>query len=259
MNWFSKILPPKIKSGGKKRVPEGLWISCSACKEVLFRQELNQNDGVCPKCSHHHRLTAVRRIESFLDEESIETIVEDIKPVDVLKFRDSKKYKDRLAEAQKKTGIADALIVNSGTLIDRSVVVAAFEFEFIGGSMGSVVGEQFVRAVDTSIQNHSPLICFSASGGARMQEAMFSLMQMAKTTAAISKLREEKIPYISVLTDPTLGGVSASLAMLGDIIIAEPNAVIGFAGSRVIEQTVRGRCNIRTVVPIDPQRLHERI
>lgn len=239
MNWFSKILPPKIKPGGKKSVPEGLWISCSACKEVLFRQELNQNDGVCPKCSHHHRLSAVRRIKSFLDEEGVETVTDALKPVDVLKFRDSKKYKDRLADAQKKTGIADALVVKSGTLIDRSVVVAAFEFEFIGGSMGSVVGEQFVRAVDTSIQHRSPFVCFSASGGARMQEAMFSLMQMAKTTAAISKLREERIPYISVLTDPTLGGVSASLAMLGDIIIAEPNAVIGFAGPRVIEQTVR--------------------
>ncbi len=242
MNWFTKLLPPKIKSGAslsKKGVPEGIWVKCPECTEVLYQEELGRNLHVCPKCDHHMRMDARTRIDSFLDSDTAETLAGDVKPVDKLRFRDKKKYKDRLSEAQKRTGQLDALLVAKGNLMDMPVVVAAFEFEFLGGSMGSVVGERFVHAVNASLEGSMPLICFSASGGARMQEAMYSLMQMAKTTAAVNEMHNAELPYISVLTDPTMGGVSASLAMQGDIIIAEPKALIGFAGQRVIEQTVR--------------------
>jgi acetyl-CoA carboxylase carboxyl transferase subunit beta len=242
MTWFEKLLPPKIKSEsgvGKKGVPEGLWTKCSACSAVLYRAELERSLDVCPKCNYHMRVGARWRLDRFLDKEPREEIGSNLRPVDVYKFRDSKKYRDRLAEAQKKTGENDALVVIKGELKGMPLVTAAFEFKFMGGSMGAVVGERFVRAVDTSIRNRVPLVSFSASGGARMQEALFSLMQMAKTSAALKRLSGVGVPYISVLTDPTMGGVSASLAMLGDIIVAEPNALIGFAGPRVIEQTVR--------------------
>ncbi len=242
MNWFTKLLPPKIKSGAslsKKGVPEGIWVKCPECTEVLYQEELGRNLHVCPKCDHHMRMDARTRISSFLDADTVETLAGDVKPVDKLRFRDKKKYKDRLSEAQKRTGQLDALLVAKGNLMEMPVVVAAFEFEFLGGSMGSVVGERFVHAVNASLDGSIPLICFSASGGARMQEAMYSLMQMAKTTAAVNEMHNAELPYISVLTDPTMGGVSASLAMQGDIIIAEPKALIGFAGQRVIEQTVR--------------------
>jgi acetyl-CoA carboxylase carboxyl transferase subunit beta len=242
MNWFDKILPPKIKSStglGKRGVPEGLWSKCPECNAVLYRAELDRNLDVCPKCDYHMRIDALRRLDIFLDPEPREEIGRELRPVDMLKFRDSRKYKDRLSEAQKKTGQLDALLVIKGALKHRPIVVAAFEFEFMGGSMGSVVGERFVQATTLCVEQHIPLVCFCASGGARMQEALFSLMQMAKTSAALTKMGRHGIPFISVLTDPTMGGVSASLAMLGDIIIAEPNALIGFAGPRVIEQTVR--------------------
>lgn len=241
MSWFEKILPSRIKTNASTRrtVPEGIWTKCSGCNAVLYRAELDRNQEVCPKCNHHMRIRARARIERFLDGENREEIGTDIKPVDILKFRDSKKYKDRLSQSQKKTGENDALIVISGKLKGLSVVVCAFDFDFMGGSMGSVVGEKFTRAVDVAIEQNASLICFSTSGGARMQEALFSLMQMAKTAAALAMLRRNNLAYISVLTDPTMGGVSASLATLGDINIAEPNALIGFAGPRVIEQTVR--------------------
>ena len=241
MSWFEKILPSRGKTNANTRrtVPEGVWTKCVSCNEVLYRAELERNLEVCPKCNHHMRISARIRLEHFLDEEGREEIASDVKPVDVLKFRDSKKYKDRLNQAQKKTGENDGLVVLSGQLKGLPVVTCAFEFDFMGGSMGSVVGEKFIRAVDAAIEKKVPLVCFSTSGGARMQEALFSLMQMAKTASALAVLRENKLPYISVLTDPTMGGVSASLATLGDINIAEPNALIGFAGPRVIEQTVR--------------------
>jgi acetyl-CoA carboxylase carboxyl transferase subunit beta len=241
MNWFSKLVPSKIRTvgGNKRTVPEGLWIKCDGCSAVLYRSELERNFDVCPKCSHHMRIGARLRLELFLDEASGKEIGQDIEPVDVLKFRDSKKYRDRLNAAQKATGEKDALIAMHGTLRGLPVVALAFEFKFMGGSMGAVVGERFTRAAELSLKEKRPLICFSASGGARMQEALFSLMQMAKTSAALARLSEAGIPYISVLTDPTMGGVSASFAMLGDINIAEPKALIGFAGPRVIEQTVR--------------------
>jgi acetyl-CoA carboxylase carboxyl transferase subunit beta len=241
MSWFSKLVPSKIRTvgGNKRTVPEGLWVRCDGCGAVLYRSELERNLDVCPKCSHHMRIGARLRLKMFLDENSSMEIGADLEPVDVLKFRDSKKYKDRLSVAQKATGEKDALIAMQGTLHDIPVVAAAFEFRFMGGSMGAVVGERFIRAANVCLQERRPLICFSASGGARMQEALFSLMQMAKTSAALAKLSEAGIPYISVLTDPTMGGVSASFAMLGDINIAEPRALIGFAGPRVIEQTVR--------------------
>ncbi len=241
MSWFKKILPSRIKTNGSARrtVPEGIWTKCTACNAPLYRAELDRNLVVCPKCNNHMRISARIRVESFLDEENREEIATDVKPVDILKFRDSKKYKDRLSQSQKKTGENDALISMSGKLKGLPVVVCAFEFDFMGGSMGSVVGEKFVRAVDVAIEQNAALVCFSTSGGARMQEALFSLMQMAKTSAALAILRKNNLPYISVLTDPTMGGVSASLASLGDINIAEPNALIGFAGPRVIEQTVR--------------------
>ena len=242
MNWFDKILPPKIKTVGrirKKGVPEGLWNKCTGCQAVLYGVELQLGLQVCPKCNFHMRIDARARLESFLDEGSIQWIGESVRPVDVLKFKDSKRYKDRLVDSVKSSQSSEALVCAIGRLNRANITAVAFEFKFMGGSMGSVVGERFVQAVHASIEHHQPLVCFSASGGARMQEALFSLMQMSKTTAAISNLKEQGIPYISVLTDPTMGGVSASLAMLGDIIIAEPNALVGFAGPRVIEQTVR--------------------
>jgi acetyl-CoA carboxylase carboxyl transferase subunit beta len=240
MSWFEKLMPSRIKTEKRSRsVPEGLWIKCTACDAVLYRAELERNLFVCLKCAHHMRLSARDRLESFLDEGTGRPVAENLEPQDPLKFRDSKKYRDRLTQAQKKTGEKDALVVRTGSLKGMPVVAAAFEFGFMGGSMGSVVGERFARAGALAIRERRPLICFSASGGARMQEAIYSLMQMAKTSAALARLARAGIPYISVMTDPTTGGVSASLAMLGDINIAEPKALIGFAGPRVIEQTVR--------------------
>ena len=242
MSWFEKLMPSRISTEKRTRsVPEGVWIKCSNCDAQLYRNELERNVHVCPKCNFHMRIGARKRLESFLDPESQQELSGELEPRDPLKFRDSKRYRDRIAQAQKKTGEKDALVSVSGTLLGRPVVACAFEFAFMGGSMGSVVGERFARAAHHAADNNMPLICFSASGGARMQEALFSLLQMAKTSAALAKLGEKGIPYVSVLTDPTTGGVSASLAMLGDVNIAEPGALIGFAGPRVIEQTVRER------------------
>ena len=240
MTWFEKIIPSRIKTERRTRsVPEGLWIKCPACDAVLYRAELERNLQVCPKCSHHLRITARERLGRFLDPGSQQEIAADVEPEDPLKFRDSKKYRDRLLVAQKHTGEKDALIVLVGTLQGLEVVACAFEFRFLGGSMGSVVGERFVRAAEHCLAHGMPLICFSASGGARMQEGLLSLMQLSKTSAVLALMAEARLPFVSVLTDPTTGGVSASLAMLGDINIAEPHALIGFAGPRVIEQTVR--------------------
>ena len=241
MSWLDKLLPSRIKTNGVNRrtVPEGVWTKCNNCNAVLYRAELMRSLEVCPKCSHHMRISARSRLDGFLDREARVEIGPDIKPVDKFRFRDSKKYKDRLSSAYKETGENDALIVIMGSVKELPVVAAAFEFDFMGGSMGSVVGEKFVLAVDACIDNDAPLVCFSASGGARMQEALISLFQMAKTSSALAKLGKAGLPYISVLTNPTMGGVSASIASLGDINIAEPNALIGFAGPRVIEQTVR--------------------
>ncbi|MFQ6022066.1 MAG: acetyl-CoA carboxylase, carboxyltransferase subunit beta [Acidiferrobacterales bacterium] len=240
MSWFDKLLPPKIKSQAqKKSIPEGLWKKCPACSAVLYSAEIENNLSVCPKCQHHMRLGARKRLDLFLDPEPRDEIAANLRPIDILKFKDSRKYRDRLTEAQKTTGEKDALVLMQGQLKGMPLVAGAFEFAFMGGSMGSVVGERFVRAVNVCMERDIPLVCFAASGGARMQEALFSLMQMAKTSAALARMGERGIPFISVLTDPTMGGVSASFAMLGDIIIAEPNALIGFAGPRVIEQTVR--------------------
>ena len=242
MSWFEKLLPSTIrteKSTEKKNIPEGLWHKCPACNSVLYRAELERNNDVCPKCEHHMRIGGRKRLDIFLDKEGREEVGNNIAPIDILKFKDQKRYKDRLEAAQKNTGEKDALIVMKGTVHKVPVVAAAFDFRFMGGSMGSVVGERFVRGVNRAIQDKVPFICFTASGGARMQEALFSLMQMAKTSAALTRLSEVGLPYIVVLTDPTMGGVSASFAMLGDIQIAEPRALIGFAGPRVIEQTVR--------------------
>ena len=241
MNWFTKLLPERIRIDGESRksVPEGLWTKCSACGAVLYRAEMERNLDVCPKCDQHARVGARWRLEHFLDEEGRVEIGENLQPVDALKFKDLKKYKDRLIQAQKATAENDALIAMKGSVKGIPVVATAFEFKFMGGSMGSVVGERFVRAVNVCLKENLPLVCYTASGGARMQEALFSLMQMAKTSAALGKMRKQSLPFISILTDPTMGGVSASLAMLGDINIAEPNALIGFAGPRVIEQTVR--------------------
>jgi acetyl-CoA carboxylase carboxyl transferase subunit beta len=241
MSWFRKLMPSKIRTAGgsKRTVPEGLWVKCDGCSAVLYRSELDRNFDVCPKCSHHMRIGARRRLELFFDEGSTSEIGEQLEPVDVLKFRDSKKYRDRLAAAQKATGENDALVVLSGTVHDQPLVAAAFEFRFMGGSMGAVVGERFMRGVNTCLEQSCGVVCFAASGGARMQESLFSLMQMAKTSAGLARMSGAGLPYISVLTDPTMGGVSASFAMLGDINIAEPRALIGFAGPRVIEQTVR--------------------
>lgn len=240
MSWLKKLIPSKIRTeGSSKKVPEGIWSKCGKCNAVLYRAELERNDSVCPKCNHHMRMSARSRIDSFLDEEPRVEIAPELEPVDALKFRDLKKYKDRINAAQKTTDEKDAMISFMGQVKKVPLVVAVFEFKFMGGSMGAVVGEKFVRSVNAAIENNIPLVCFSASGGARMQEALFSLMQMAKTSAALAKLQKRGLPFISVLTDPTMGGVSASLAMLGDINIAEPEALIGFAGPRVIEQTVR--------------------
>ena len=240
MTWFDKIMPSRIKTERRTRsVPEGLWIKCPACDAVLYRAELERNLYVCPKCSHHMRIGARDRLESFLDPASGVEIGAEIGPEDPLKFRDSKRYRDRLAQAQKATNEKDAMVVLAGTLHALPVVACAFEFQFLGGSMGSVVGERFKRGIDLCIAENRPLVCFSASGGARMQEALYSLFQMAKTAAALSRLAQAHMPYVSVLTDPTTGGVSASLALLGDLNIAEPRALIGFAGPRVIQQTVR--------------------
>lgn len=239
MSWFQKLIPEKIRSKNKKGVPEGLWSMCPACSSFLFKTELEKNLNVCPKCNHHLRLTARNRIDIFLDPDSRIEIAADLEPVDKLKFKDTKKYKDRLSAAQKQTGEKDALVVMHGKLKEQPIVVAAFEFGFIGGSMGAVVGEKFVQAVNKCLQEKIPLVCFATSGGARMQESLISLMQMSKTSAALGKLAQAKLPYISVLLDPCTGGVSASLAMLGDLNIAEPKALIGFAGPRVIAQTVK--------------------
>lgn len=241
MSWFKKLLPSRIRTEAitKKGVPEGLWSKCDKCNAILYRSELERSLEVCPKCDYHMRIAARKRLEYFLDEHSHVEIAADILAVDRLKFKDLKKYKDRLLTAQKETDEKEALIVLRGYVHGLPLVAAAFEYGFIGGSMGAAVGERFVRAVNTALEFKIPFVCFSASGGARMQEALISLMQMSKVSAALARLAEQHIPYISVLTDPTMGGVSASLAMLGDIIIAEPKALIGFAGPRVIEQTVR--------------------
>ena len=240
MTWFEKIMPSRIKTERRTRsVPEGLWIKCPACDAVLYRAELERNLQVCPKCSHHMRITGRDRLMRFLDEDSTQEFANDVEPDDPLRFRDSKRYRDRLLAAQKQTGEKDALVVMSGTLKGLEVVACAFEFRFLGGSMGSVVGERFVRAAEYCLEHGRPLICFTASGGARMQEGLLSLLQMSKTSAALARMADQRLPFVSVLTDPTTGGVSASLAMLGDLNIAEPRALIGFAGPRVIEQTVR--------------------
>jgi len=240
MSWFEKIMPSRIKTERRTRsVPEGLWIKCTACDAVLYRAELERNLKVCPKCGHHMRVRARERLAMFLDEGDVTEIGALIMPEDPLKFRDSKRYKDRLLAAQKATGETDALVVAAGKLHGLPIVACAFEFQFLGGSMGSVVGERFKRAVDHCIEHGTPLVCFMASGGARMQEALLSLLQMAKTSAALTRLAQAHLPYVSVMTDPTTGGVSASLAMLGDLNVAEPRALIGFAGPRVIQQTVR--------------------
>ena len=239
MSWFEKIIPSRIRTETKGAVPEGLWTKCEGCGATLFRSELERNLDVCPKCNMHMRIGARRRLDIFLDKEPREEIGETLEPEDVLKFKDSKKYKDRISQAQKATDERDALIAMKGQVEDLPLVAAAFEFRFMGGSMGSVVGERFVRAANVCLEENIPLVCFSASGGARMQESLFSLMQMAKTSAVLAKMGERGIPFISVMTDPTMGGVSASLALLGDINMAEPQALIGFAGPRVIEQTVR--------------------
>jgi acetyl-CoA carboxylase carboxyl transferase subunit beta len=240
MSWFEKIVPSRIKTERRSRsVPEGLWIKCPACDAVLYRAELERNLNVCPKCSHHMRIGARERLRTLLDPEPLQEIGAGVLPEDPLKFRDSKRYRDRLAQAQKATRENDALVAVAGRLHGKPVVACAFEFQFLGGSMGSVVGERFKRAVDRAIADRCALVCFSATGGARMQEALLSLLQMAKTSAALARLARERLPFISVMTDPTTGGVSASLAMLGDLNIAEPRALIGFAGPRVIQQTVR--------------------
>ncbi|MGA8277354.1 MAG: acetyl-CoA carboxylase, carboxyltransferase subunit beta [Rhodanobacteraceae bacterium] len=241
MNWLQKLMTPRARtlSNGKGKVPEGLWEKCEGCGDALYRPELERNLMVCPKCAHHHAMHARARMNALFDPDSGEELFADLEPVDALKFRDSKKYRDRIATAQKSTGEKDALVVMGGLLKTRPLVACAFEFAYMGGSMGSVVGEKFTRAAERSLEQRIPLVCFSATGGARMQEGLFSLMQMAKTSAALGRLRAIGVPYISVLTHPTTGGVSASLGMLGDINIAEPKALVGFAGPRVIEQTMR--------------------
>ena len=241
MSWLQKLLPPKIKrsEGLRKSIPEGLWAKCPACEAVLYSTDLENNLNVCPKCAHHLRLRARVRLDALLDAEGRFDIGAEIIPMDPLKFKDSKRYVDRLAAANEDTGEADAMVVMQGAVKTVPVVVACFEFEFLGGSMGAVVGERFVRGVKAAIEMQAPFICITASGGARMQEGLFSLMQMAKTTAAVTQLAHHQLPFITLLTDPTMGGVSASFAFVGDVVIAEPGALIGFAGPRVIEQTVR--------------------
>ncbi len=241
MSWIDKILPPKIQrnEGPRRSVPEGLWLKCPACESVLYRTDLESNQQVCPKCDHHLRIRARERLDHLLDPQGRYEIGQEVLPVDTLKFKDSRKYPERLTEAMEQTGETDALIAIGGSIKSVPVVVACFEFEFMGGSMGSVVGERFVRAAEMALEQKLPFISIAASGGARMQEGLLSLMQMARTTAVLQRLAEVKLPYISVLTDPTMGGVSASFAFLGDVVIAEPKALVGFAGPRVIEQTVR--------------------
>ena len=243
MSWLQKLLPPKIKRGEtsarNKSIPEGLWSKCEGCESVLYRSDLEGNLSVCPKCGHHHRVRARRRLDLMLDAEGRVEIGAEVTPVDALKFKDSRKYPERLSTAAADTGEADAMVVMSGAIKSIPVVVACFEFEFLGGSMGSVVGERFVRGAKAAYEQRVPFICVTASGGARMQEGLLSLMQMAKTTAAVTRLAERRLPFVTILTDPTMGGVSASFAFMGDLVIAEPNALIGFAGPRVIEQTVR--------------------
>jgi acetyl-CoA carboxylase carboxyl transferase subunit beta len=241
MSWIDKILPPKIQrnEGPRRSVPEGLWLKCPACESVLYRTDLESNQQVCPKCDHHLRIRARERLDHLLDPQGRYEIGQEVLPVDTLKFKDSRKYPERLTEAMEQTGETDALIAMGGSIKSVPVVVACFEFEFMGGSMGSVVGERFVRAAEVALEQKLPFISIAASGGARMQEGLLSLMQMARTTAVLQRLAEIKLPYISVLTDPTMGGVSASFAFLGDVVIAEPKALVGFAGPRVIEQTVR--------------------
>jgi acetyl-CoA carboxylase carboxyl transferase subunit beta len=242
MSWLEKLLPPKIQPtdpNERRSVPEGLWIKCPSCDAVLYKTDLEQNANVCPKCAHHHRINARLRLDGFLDAEGRYEIGQEVVPVDPLKFKDSKKYPERLKQAMEATGETDALVVMGGAVHTIPVVVAAFEFDFMGGSMGSVVGERFVRGVETAIEQKTPFICFTATGGARMQEGLLSLMQMAKTNSSLTRLAKSGLPYISVLTDPTMGGVSAGFAFMGDVVIAEPKALIGFAGPRVIENTVR--------------------
>lgn len=239
MNWFEKLIPSRISTSDKKQLPDGLWSKCDSCDATIYTAELEANQRVCPKCSHHMRIHARKRLDTLFDKDSMVEIGKTLKPVDKLRFKDSKRYKDRIAAAQKQTKENDAIVAFSGTLQDRPLVAAAFEFSYMGGSMGAVVGEKFVQAVEKAIELNAPFVCFAASGGARMQEGLISLMQMAKTSAALTRLSEKKLPFVSVLTDPTMGGVSASFAMLGDLILAEPKALIGFAGPRVIEQTVR--------------------
>jgi acetyl-CoA carboxylase carboxyl transferase subunit beta len=242
MSWLEKLLPPKMQQtdpSERRTVPEGLWVKCPSCETVLYKTDLEQNVNVCPKCGHHHRIGARARLDAFLDAEGRFEIGQEVLPVDALRFKDSKKYPDRLKEALENTGETDALVVMGGALHSIPVVAACFEFDFMGGSMGSVVGERFVRGVEMAVEQKTPFISFTATGGARMQEGLLSLMQMAKTNAALTRLAKAKMPYISVLTDPTMGGVSASFAFLGDVVIAEPKALIGFAGPRVIENTVR--------------------
>ncbi|KPH61768.1 acetyl-CoA carboxylase subunit beta [Pseudoalteromonas porphyrae] len=239
MSWLEKILPKTTKSSGRKEIPEGVWAKCTDCDSILYKAELEKSLHVCPKCDHHMRISGRKRLEHFLDEGERQELGTQHEPKDILKFKDSKKYSDRITAAQKSSGEKDALVAIKGRLKGIPVAAVAFEFSFMGGSMASVVGARFVDAVDQCLEHNMPLICFSASGGARMQEALMSLMQMAKTSAALAKMSEKGLPFISVMTDPTMGGVSASLAMLGDINVAEPKALIGFAGPRVIEQTVR--------------------
>ena len=241
MSWLQKLLPPKIKREGtpRKTVPEGLWSKCESCEAVLYRADLEQNLNVCPKCGHHNRLSARERLDMILDREGRYEIGAEVVPVDALKFKDSRRYTERLAEARKETHEEDALVVMQGSIKALPAVAAAFEFRFLGGSMGSAVGERFARGVRVCLEQRLPFVCFTATGGARMQEGVLSLMQMAKTCATLTELTRERLPFISVLTDPTMGGVSASFAMIGDVVMAEPGALIGFAGPRVIEQTVR--------------------
>ncbi|MFZ6748409.1 acetyl-CoA carboxylase, carboxyltransferase subunit beta [Undibacterium sp. Ren11W] len=242
MSWLEKLLPPRIQrsvSSNRKSMPEGLWVKCPSCEAVLYRSDLEANIHVCPKCSHHLRISARERLDALLDAGGRYEIGQEVLPVDTLKFKDSKKYPDRLKDALETTGETDAMVVMGGSIMSVPLVMACFEFGFMGGSMGSVVGERFVRGVQAALEQKVPFICFTATGGARMQEGLLSLMQMAKTTAMLTKLSEKKLPFISVLTDPTMGGVSASFAFMGDVVIAEPKALIGFAGPRVIENTVR--------------------
>jgi len=242
MSWLEKLLPPKIvhtNPADRRSVPEGLWIKCPSCDSVLYKTDLEQNQNVCPTCNHHHRIGARARLNFFLDDEGRYEIGQEVLPVDALKFKDSRKYPERLKEAMEHTGETDALVVIGGTVLGIGIVAACFEFEFMGGSMGSVVGERFVRGVHTAIEQKIPFVCFSSTGGARMQEGLLSLMQMAKTNAALTHLAKKGLPFVSVLTDPTMGGVSAGFAFLGDVVIAEPKALIGFAGPRVIESTMR--------------------